>query len=295
MIFSAIFFLAFVFSLMLGLYIISLDDKNPLNRLLFIIFAVLCVWLFCFSIANSARSYEMALFWRRFSVFGWGLIYAFVYHYVLLLTRENDTLLKKRDYLLIYLPALIVVFVFGLGPMASARYNLQNTTLGWINISLNDIWDWYFYIYYISYIAASLYLLYQWGYKLEKREAKKQSRIIITALIVAVIFGSLSDLVINTYTDLSVPQLAPIMVMIPLTAIFYCIKRYGLMSSEKSRSVKPGMILSEYDLSRYYKIVSLFYILSGLAHFVIQYFFQQFPLGITTMDILLSINSVYFI
>src|SRR5690554_4210007 len=184
-IFSAMFFLTFIFSLLLGLYIISLDGKNPLNRMFYNISAALCIWLFCFSIANSASSYEMALFWRRLSVLGWGLIYAFVYHYVVLLTRNDDTSLKKTDYFLIYLPAFIVVFGFGWGPMAPSRYNLQNTSLGWINISLNDAWDWYFYIYYISYVVTSLYLLFKWGYKSEKSEVQKQSWIIMTAFFVA--------------------------------------------------------------------------------------------------------------
>lgn len=293
--FSIIFFIGFFFCLMLGLYTISLDENNLLNRLFLSISLTLCIWLFCFSIANSGRDYTMILLWRRISALGWGLIYAFVLHFCLLLTRKKDAVLNSKIYL-IYLPAIVVVYAFGISPLAPERYNFVNTALGWVNITPADnIWDWIFYLYYIGYVVASLYILYNWNRKTKNTENKRQAWIIIIAFFIAAILGTLTDIIINAHTEFKIPQLAPIIALIPVFAIFYCIKHYGLMRPKRDREVKPGMILSKYGLLKFYKVVSLSYIVGGLVYFTIQYYFQNSPTEIRTLDIVLSIGSAYFI
>ena len=294
-IFSTLFLICFVYSLMLGLYIISLDEKSQLNRAFLIMSAAVSMWSFSFAIANSAADYETVVLWRRFSVLGWGLVYACILHFFILLTEENRRVTKPWIYLLIYLPALIVIYFFGVSPMAPMRYEFVNTALGWVNTSGIKPEDIFFYIYYFSYTVISMYLLYNWGWNTKKQFAKKQSRIIIVFFAIGIVLGTLTDIILNKHVDFKVPQLAPVMAAIPLTAIFYCIKRYGLIRKKKSHRVEPGMILSEYDLSRYYKFVSLSYIMGSLAFFIIQYYFMKTPLEITTSDILLSIGCGFFI
>jgi len=148
------------------------------------------------------------------------------------------------------------------------------TISGWVNVSPDIIWDWFFNLYYISYILISLYLIYNWGRKTRRKKNKIQARIIISAFSLAVVLGYITDFVFNKQIDLRIPQLAPIMATIPLSAIFYCIKKYGFMRSEEGREVKPGIILSEFALSKYYEAVSYTYIVGSILSFIIEYYIK---------------------
>ena len=294
-IFSTIFLVSFVYSLVLGLYIISLDAKNSLHRMFFVLAAAISLWSFSFAIANSTANLETVIFWRRFSALGWGLVYAFLLHFFMLLTGKIRSMPKPWVYLLIYFPALIIVYLFGISPLAPVRYEFVNTALGWVNTSGTKSEDIFYFIYYMSYIVISMYLLYNWGWQTKKPKAKKQARIIIVFFTIAVVLGTLTDMILNKHTELRVPQLASVITVIPLTAVFYCIIRYGLMREEKKRRAEPGVILSEYSLSRYYKFFSILHIVGGVCYFILQYYFMKSPLEITTSDILLSTGFGFLI
>src|SRR5690554_800508 len=271
--FSIIFFMGCVYCLFLGMYIINIKHNSPLNQQFFLIAAATCIWLFCFSIANNAPDLKTVILWRRFSVFGWGVIYSIIIHYSILLSKKTNKSFKLWQYFIMYFPALVVVYIFSISPMAPERYDFVRTPLRWINISPSDIiWDWFFNLYYVIYILMSFYLIYNWGRKSNKANEKKQSWIIIISFSIAAVLGTITDIVISKYSGVRVPQLAPLMGIIPLTAIFYCIKRYGLMKPKKTREVKPGMILSEYALSKYYNVVAYTYVFTSLLHFFINYY-----------------------
>lgn len=49
----------------------------------------------------------------------------------------------------------------------------------------------------------------------------------------ALIAGTATDVIMNTYASVKLPQLAPVIVLLPTTAMFYAIRRYGLMGLGK--------------------------------------------------------------
>ncbi|NLM98182.1 MAG: EAL domain-containing protein [Halanaerobiaceae bacterium] len=180
-----------------------------------------------------------------------------------------------------------MIYIFSISPMAAERYDFVRTATGWINISPSDIiWDWFFNIYYISYTILSLYLIYKWGRKSDRENDRRQSMLIVVFFSLAAVLGTITDIVFSKHSDLKVPQLAPVIGLIPLSAIFYCIKRYGLMQPEGDREVKPGIILSEYALSKYYNFVAYTYIAGSLVYFLSEYYVKRnllsdiLPLGL---------------
>lgn len=273
---SLILFLAFGIYAFWGMYTLSLNAKRMLNRVFFVACLAMCIWTFCFSIANSAPDYDTVLLWRRMASLGWGLLYALLLHYFLIITRKRRLLEKRWIYLLVYLPGILTVFVFGAHPdLAAGQYNLIRTAVGWINVPVNNWWDWYFNTYYISYAVIGLLLLWQWGRNSHYSDDKKQAYMLIASFTLAFILGTVTDIVINSYFSFRVPQLAPVFGLIPSMAIFYFIKRYGLMRSLESPGDEADRILSEANLAKLFQILSLVFVYGGCLHFAAQYFFNR--------------------
>lgn len=274
-IFSLVFFIAFAIYFILGIYTLSIHTTNRLNQLFFAACLALSIWAFCFSIANTAQNYEAALFWRRWTSLGWGTVYSLLLHACLILTERNNILKNRWTYVLLYLPALVNVFAFGYSDAARGHYRLINTATGWVNVSANGWGDVFFNLFYASFTLSGLMLLWNWGRKTDDPVKKKQAYLFMSSYTIAMILGTITDVIVNTYTSIKITQMAPVILLLPTTAIFYAIRRYGLMGMEKSDRAEPGKILSEVNMDRFIKIMSFVYIIGGMLNFASQYFFNQ--------------------
>lgn len=275
--FSIIFFLGFVACSLIGIYAYVLDRKNTLNRLFS--FACLClsVWLFSFSIANSAVDLQTALFWRRVAAIGWGFIYAVFFNYILVFTN----CIKKNSHyksFLIYLPALIVTYSFSFGNINPNQYNLVKTSIGWVNVATSSFWDIFFYIYYILYLAIGLLLLAHWNSENRKKDEKIESYMLIASFIGSSFFGSFTDIVVNT-TPFKLPQIGGLLALLPVLAVFISIKNYGLMKPKENIDLPPNNLLGDNITSRMYKIVAFTYFLYSAICFLVLYFVNLKPLS----------------
>lgn len=122
----------------------------------------MCFWAYGFLMANSAPDAETCLLWRRFSAIGWTTTFASLLHVIIILT-ERDKNLKKIWQILLYLPAAINLYVFSLSDrFAVKEYELACGKHGWVNLSVNTAWDYFFYVYYIAYIVIALCILFKW-------------------------------------------------------------------------------------------------------------------------------------
>ncbi|AIQ45050.1 hypothetical protein R70723_03370 [Paenibacillus sp. FSL R7-0273] len=196
-------------------------------------------------------------------------------HFFLILTERTKVLRSKWIYVLLYLPAAVNIVAFGYSSAAKEQYKLVQIATGWINVSANSWGDLYFNLYYICFTTAGLLLLWNWGRRSKDPIKKKQGYLFMFSYSLAMIAGTATDVIVNRYSSLKLPELAPVIVLIPTTAIFYAIKRYGLMGLGKSGRAEPGKILSEVNMDRFIKIMSFVYIIGGMLNFASQYFFNQ--------------------
>ena len=235
---SLLFFLAVVMYFMLGFYVIRLNPASIIHRLFLCLCLIMCVWSFSFSMATSAASYEHSVAWRRVAALGWGTLYSFLLHYTLCLTGRQNIFRKRWVYLLIYLPAAVNVFVFSLwGKLALNRYVLELTYAGWVNVRPASGWDVMFNVYYIVFSLTVVGLFFHWGWSSKERNVKKQAYLIVASYVSAIAVGTLTEFIINYYFPFKFPQLAPLIILIPLTTMYYCIIKYGLMSPDKKNVV----------------------------------------------------------
>lgn len=276
-VFSLLFYTAFCGYLLLGIYILWLNPRNMLNRVFFAATLSLSAWAFCFAMANSAPDYETSLLWRRAASIGWGTAYSVLLHFILILTERTKLLQQRWLYIILYVPVLVNIYAFGISPAAAERYDLVFRAGGWINVPLHTPWDQYFNIYYISFSLVGLFLIGQWGMTTREADKKRQSLLLILAFAVAVVLGTLTDVIVNSFLELDLPQMAPVATLIPVAAIFYSIRRYGLMGRPaENQTAEPGKILSEGNLNRFYEIMSLLFVAGGLLTFAVRHFLFQF-------------------
>ena len=258
--FSLVFYVSFAIYFFFGLYVLFLNVNSNLHRVFLASCISLCFWAFSFSIANSAADYETCLFWRRAACLGWGTYFSILLHFILIMTNHNRLRQKKWLYALLYLPAAITVFVFGLGPSAEGAYHLYYTEAGWVNIPGSTIWDSLFNLYYVCFSAMGVGLVLHWGIASKDGRIKKQSLLMGAAYIVAVLSGTLTEFVITFLHPGTSVQVAPIITLLPMMTIIYCIKRYQFLAPEnKSRKPEAGQILSEEARAGLYRCMLLVY------------------------------------
>lgn len=277
---SLILFIAFCIYAFWVMYTLNLGGKRDLRVVFFVLCLLMCVWTLCLSITNSAPNYEVALFWRRMAALAEGPVYGVLLHYFLVLTGKSELLNKRWIYLPLYLPGVLIAFVFGVVPeLALQQYNLIESPVGWVNVPVNNWWNWCFNIYYIVFAVIGLVLLWQWGRSSRDPDNKRQAYLLMASFALAFILGTLTDtdLIANSYMSLHLPQLAPVFGLLPLMTIFYFMKRYGLMVSAVSRMDEVDKILSADNLAKLFQILSLTFIYGGLLHFAARYYFNQEP------------------
>lgn len=274
-IYSTIFFISFSVYVLLGLYIFSMNARYALNRIFLVLCLSLCLWSFGFSIANSADSLERALFWRRISALGWGTAYSILLHYFIRLTGIYQVFKKKLIYVLIYIPAGLMAYAYGFGGIARDNYNLVYTTAGWVNRSVANMWDKLFIAYYIGYTILTFVLLVIWSRRSKERSNRIQAYVLLVSFFISVLIGTFTDKILNTFSSSVVPQLGPVIILIPTTAIFYCIERYGLMMPIKAeQDNEPGRILNDTYQNKIYNIISVAFITGSLLNVLSMYFIQ---------------------
>ncbi len=271
---SLIFFIAFSVYAFLGLYILFLNMKSTLNRLFFMVTFSLSIWSLGFSMCYLTKDYNTAVLWRMFSAIGWTTIFSFLLHFFMMLTEKNWLLKKRWVYILIYLPAVIFVSVFCLNiSYARQLYTLVYSDIGWITVEQVSNWSQIYNVYYIFSTILSIILLWKWGRRTKATDKKKLSFLIIASFAVAVLFGTVTEMIFNIYTSVQCPQLAPVLAIIPISVVCYCTKKYGLMIPQKNILSEPGKILNKANKSKIYQIVSMGFFIGALLNVISEFYF----------------------
>jgi len=223
--FSLLFFAVGIVVLASGIFTLLNNFKARANRVFFELTAAIAIW--SAGLALSAISPDAATceIFRRFAAIGWSTTFAILLHLLLIITGKAPSYKKWLFYLCLFLPAFFNLFIFavpnGLNP---TPYQLHQTEYGWINVAENDVWDWIYYVYYIGYTLAGLWLLYRWGKESSDSTIKKKSRIMCLSIVSALIIGTITDVILSSlYSEL--PQLAPAIMLIPALSGYHILQK----------------------------------------------------------------------
>ncbi len=271
---SIIFYLTFILYAFLGVFCLTLNKKAQLNRSFFYVCLSFAIWSYAFAISNSLNNIEHVLIWRRVASLGWGVAFSCILHFILILT-ENEAILKNRFVFgALYIPAAVTVFIFGIdGNLAPAQYNLVHTQVGWGNIPVNNIWDIFYNLYYISYALLALFLLWKWHQDVHKTAKRRQAFYLLLSFSMAIVIGTGSEMLANSYLAFKLPSIAPIIILIPVITFAYNIKKFALMAPAKSKKTKNvSDVLSDHTHSTFVRYIAIIYLCVSVFN-VLQCFF----------------------
>ena len=277
---SFIYFMTCAVYFFYGMLILSRNTKSTMHWLVFCCCLDMSLWAISFAIGNMAPDEAGCLVWRRIGSVGWGSMFSYFLHYIFLLTG-NRLMKKKWIYLLLYVPAILNIFLYGIHTKtAEASYHLQYTYSGWINVAGNTMLDWYYNIYYVGFAVTGIALLLHWGFRSTDSAKRKQAFFIGFSYIFAIILGTLTEYTINAVFQVKVPQMAPIIILIPITIMLYFIQSSGFMYVENAHNEPlANQVLSEHAASKLYLHISVVYMVAGCVNFGVMFFSRREPVG----------------
>lgn len=271
---SLIFFMIGGSYIFFGSYVVLINSKEKSNRVFFVLCIFLSVWAVSFALSVMAVDMETSLFWRRVSALGWGTFPGILLHYFLILTHRNKLLKQWWIYLLIYIPAAVIIYVFALSrDLAIIQYNFVRTSFGWLNVPGNNIWERLYDVYYFGCILAVLGLLVEWSKKTKNQQHKKQARFILLCFSVSLGVGVLFELFSQRFSFTTILQILPNSMYIVTLCIFYSITKYGLVKM-KPISIDE-MILNTAARRKIYDYLTMAFIAGSLLNIISQYFLEK--------------------
>ena len=216
--------------LALGMFSIISDPKSRLNKHFFLMCIALTYWAILFTLKNQSVDAVTACRYHVLSTFSWAFIHCMLLHFTLILTGRNRRIDRKYKVLILYLPALLSIYLYYFQPPTAENFLL--TGLGWIHITATDrgfLWTYFFNAYYLTYMAMVVVLLVKWLKRSKLARERKQAKLILTTISFAIITGGVTDLLLPVLGIPVVPALGVILVAVPMTGIFYAMIKYKLM------------------------------------------------------------------
>jgi len=271
MIFSGIYLVISGLSLTMGYYALRMYARGTINRLFFGLGLCMSLWSLGLSVTVIASGTLSAAFWMRVSAVGYSLFYSLLLHFSLALTEKEKLLRKRWIYPLIYAPAATGLYPFVISPgLETSPNHLIFTENGWLQTTAPSVLDIAFQAYLVSFVLISLVLIWRWQHRSTSPAVKKQGFILIASISAATVAGIVTDAFNGVYYYLPIPKIAPLLFLVPLAAIFYCINRYHLMKAPAIH--KTEVILSDEHRLNVFRIASIGLGISGVLLFALEYF-----------------------
>ncbi|NLW12372.1 MAG: diguanylate cyclase, partial [Clostridiaceae bacterium] len=276
-VFSALFLMTFVVYIFLGIQIVLRTGKSVKTMLFLVANISLAIWSFGYAYAVRVSDIQSSLNWYRFSAIGWSIFYALILHLSIVLIRGKAYSNRSKLVWLIYLPALLFLYSYAISPdQAEKLFNLSQTDSGWINRPGNNFIELAFTIYYMAYHIAATILIISWGIRTADRVIRNQAKLLTISLFFSIIFGTVFDRYYHTdITGSAIPQLAPVIILMPMVAAYYAIRHFGFLVNDAVNQDEVIMN-ARGRLDIYFKLTIVLVVL-GIVSFPVQYFVAVRP------------------
>lgn len=301
--FSLIYFITFMIHGGFGAYMFYRDPKSPLNRVFFALCISLAIWAFSFSVAINAPDQAFCLFWRRIASIGVSAYYCFMLHFVILLTNHPWFIKHKKVLPLLYLPAILFIWVYSLSAeIAPGQYELLHTNIGWIKISLSTFWDYLYNAYFLLYMLLFVKIIWDWYFTSDKASDKFQAKLILSTfgLVFLLVMGTFQYRLQNNSTPF--PEIACVIALIPIFSCYYSMKKYQLMTDKQLLDPNDSdLILMGHHREKVFLYLSSFLMFGGCLYYISQYLFKgenfnqvfQFSLSFILIGFLLKSSQSF--
>lgn len=211
-------------------FFVFLKKTRSIQNILFLTFSSLWAWWsFTYGLLLASTDYNNVMLLYKLSSIGWCNFTSFIFHFVLIFTREKKILKMYWIYPLIYLPGFFFTgyILTGHNMIASGLTQINGL---WYEIPTTSIAGRFFFIEYITLLIASLFFLIKMARNAELNREIKQSRIIIISILIALLPASFINNIQPRLGLHIVPAIAYYFDVIWLVGITYSITRYKFLS-----------------------------------------------------------------
>ena len=276
---SVIFYVCCCFYTAFGAYLIVQNENNKVNRLYVLLTSSMAIWTFTNSISNSAPTMEASAFWRCMSVFGWGVFYSILLHFILVLTNTENRFNKRRMYVFLYLPAVINLILYApSGYLGEKQYLLEKTDFGWIDTHPLDLGKLWINLYPIIFVVPSIILIICWRRQLESQTLiKRQVSLFLITVLLPFFVGMITDILPDILGIESFPKVATVFITVPITVLFLASKNHGIFMEKRKEVIiyKEAEELAGSSRLRLFETAGAIFTIGALGAFFTGYFIGQ--------------------
>jgi len=299
---SSLYYLCGFFYMAFGTYALDINAKSHVNRLFIMVTSSTATWAFAYSVSVSAPTAEVSAFWGCISVFGWGIFYSIMLHFAFILTKTEPPFNKKILLTIIYLPAVINIFLFApFGYYAEKQYRMVKTDFGWLNVlplNMGKIW---FITYYSVFTIAILILLIRWWKKMEPQDPqKRQATYFLISILFPLVLGVTTETIPDILGKNPFPELTIVFLIVPVTLLSSTLRKSGLLLERPAAISLP--LESDHpedaDRLRMFRTVASIFTAGSAVSFFIGYFAlnrttrEEILLSITLLSLAIFIRSI---
>ncbi len=253
----------------LGVYIITNNARSVIHRVFMGFCVSLSFWALGFSLSLSAADSLGSGMWVRLAALGWASSFSLLLHFILLLTGK-DAFLKTKNYWWLYLPSLILVYFFVLFPQPQIPFDTTGLPWSYMGNSVVNGAFIFHYVYYAGYSLAVLLLVNNWSKNAWDYEHKKQSRLVLGSILITFVVASFTDVINASFIHLWIPQMAPLLILLPIYVMFESIRNHGFMDIK--RMDDQELILNHVTRASIYQNISTALVIGSCLNFISQYF-----------------------
>jgi len=220
------------FTLLVYFYLLVLvlwkDPKSWLNRSCAALLACFALWNFGYIFVHNLNvSKDSAMLFGNIGSIGWGSFASFALWFVLIFTEKKKILKSKLFYPFIFILPLLFIYKQWTGFFLIADHIKR--PWGWVGVWSGSIWPYLYYLYYLSFIAIGLYLIFNFKKKTKEIVREKQAGIIFITGVVSLILGTFTEVVLPKLNIRTIPPLTSFTTLIWAFGIAYAIVKYKLM------------------------------------------------------------------
>jgi len=215
---------SFFANLILAFFVLYKNPTDRLNKVYCLFATALATWAIGDFLTFSSTTSEIGLYWSRLTLIGACLTVTFLLHFFLIFTK-NKLISKYFFLILLYLPALVVIFLHFKTNLISKSAEMTWWGYGMIRGILYVPYT----LYLTGYIVIGFLICYKFYSKITLEKEKVQIKLIIIGVSIPLIGGVITQ-IIPVILGFKMIPLTSTLTTITAFAVAYGIIKYGLMN-----------------------------------------------------------------
>ena len=230
-----------------GIYTFHFNGKSKPNKMFMGISTTLAFWSICLAFMSVTEDPQIASFYRWLVIIAWSSFYAEILDFSMHIS-DYKKLFKPAIYYTVLLTPAVLCFLIYITQPIPAEY-LVRLNGAWAYVfpeGWGFIFDNFLTIYYVTYIAISIYVLYRYSKSAKYTRDRKAARIIYIALIIVAIISSIPEIILPSFGYTRIPSVTVVFSFIAYIGIWYSIRNLDMMTvSDNKLLAEVAEIMNE--------------------------------------------------